>query len=100
MIRSLYYMPGQPIRKDVAPREFPELIQNPEGLLWVDFVSEPPEICLPLLQEFKFHPLAIDDALQEIHVSKVDDWGQYLYIVLHSVILDRTDGVHLDTLEV
>ncbi len=83
MIRSLYYVPGQPIRKDIPPKEFPELIQNPEGLLWVDFVSEPPETCLPILQDFKFHPLAIDDALQEIHVSKVDDWGDYLYIVLN-----------------
>ncbi len=89
MIRSLYYVPGQPIRKDISPKEVPELIQNPEGLLWVDFVSEPPEISLPILQEFKFHPLAIDDALQEIHVSKVDDWGDYLYIVLNYIKTEK-----------
>jgi hypothetical protein len=46
MIRSLYYVPGQPIQKDVAPRDFPELIQNQQGLLWVDFVNEPPETSL------------------------------------------------------
>jgi magnesium transporter len=27
--------------------------------------------------------LAIDDALQETHVPKLDDWGNYLYIVLN-----------------
>jgi magnesium transporter len=83
MIRSLYYVPGQPVQKDLPPGKFPELIQNQEALLWVDFVSEPPETCLPLLQDFKFHPLAIDDALQETHVPKLDDWGDYLYIVLN-----------------
>jgi magnesium transporter len=51
--------------------------------LWVDFVGEPPETCLPILQDFKFHPLAIDDALQETHSPKLDDWGDYLYIVLN-----------------
>jgi len=83
MIRSLYFVPGKSIRKDIPVHEFPKLTQNPEGLLWVDFVSEPPEICLPILQSFGFHPLAIDDALQETHVPKLDDWGDYLYIVLN-----------------
>src|SRR5215510_6121112 len=83
MIRSLYYFPGQPVRKDISPQEFPELIRNRRGLLWVDFTSEPPETCLPILQSFGFHPLAIDDALQETHVPKLDDWGSYLYIALN-----------------
>ena len=89
MIRSLYYFPGNPIRKDIPPHEFPELIRNPHGLLWVDFASEPPEICLPILQCFGFHHLAIDDALQETHVPKLDDWGNYLYIVLNYMNAER-----------
>jgi magnesium transporter len=83
MIRSLYYLPGKPIRKEVPSEEFPKLIRNPRGLLWVDFLSEPPESCLPILQKFDFHPLAIDDALQETHSPKLDDWGDYLYIALN-----------------
>lgn len=83
MIRSLYYAPGKAIRKDITPKEFPKLIRSGEGLLWVDFSGELAETSLPILQSFKFHPLAIDDALQEIHVSKLDDWGKYLYVVLN-----------------
>jgi len=83
MIRSLYVVPGKSIRKDIPVHEFPQLTQNPHGLLWVDFVSEPPEVCLPILQSFGFHPLAIDDALQETHSPKLDDWGEYLYIALN-----------------
>ena len=38
---------------------------------------------MPILQSFNFHHLAIDDALQETHAPKIDDWGDYLYIVLN-----------------
>jgi magnesium transporter len=96
MIRSLYFEPGKPIRKDVPPQQFPRLARNRRSILWVDFVSEPPEICLPILQEFEFHPLAIDDALQETHVPKLDDWGEYLYIVLNYIHVHR-NGDEWDT---
>jgi magnesium transporter len=83
MIRSLYYVPGQPLQKNLPPAEFPDLIKNEQAVLWVDFVSEPPEVCQPILEGFGFHPLAIDDALLETHVPRLDDWGDYLYIVLN-----------------
>ena len=85
MIRSLQYVPGKPIRKDIPPGKFPELIKNQQGLLWVDFVSEPPETCLPILEDFQLHPLAIDEALQETHIPKLDDWGTYLHVVLNDM---------------
>ena len=88
MIRSLYYVPGQPLQKNLPSEKFPELIQNQQAVLWVDFISEPPEICQPILEEFKFHPLAIDDVLQETHVPRLDDWGEYLYIVFNYMNLD------------
>jgi magnesium transporter len=83
MIRSIFFLPGKPTRSDISPAEFPRLIRDRRGLLWVDFVSEPSETALPILQSFNFHPLAIDDALQETHAPKIDDWSDYLYIVLN-----------------
>ena len=85
MIRSLFFEPGKPIRKNIPPQEFQDLIGRGRGILWVDFESEPPETCLPILQGFGFHPLAIDDALQETHIPKLDDWDDYLYIVLNYI---------------
>ena len=83
MIRTLFSERGKDIRKDIPSQEFPKLIRNRRGLLWVDFEAEPSEVCQPILQSFGFHPLAIDDALQETHVPKLDDWDDYLYIVLN-----------------
>jgi magnesium transporter len=102
MIRSLYRTQDRNIRTDLKPDEFAAALQDANGLLWVDFVGTPPEGDAPiLLDTFGFHPLAVDDALQESHVPKVDDWGQYLYIALHAVVFDVNpeDGEHIDTLE-
>jgi magnesium transporter len=48
------------------------------------------------LQGFGFHPLAIDDALQETHAPKLDDWGNYLYIVLNYLGIQE-NGYQWDT---
>lgn len=89
MIRSLYSRPDGSLRSDLDPGEFSDIIVSGEGTLWVDFQGNPPEVDEPVLRDvFNFHPLAIDDALQESHVPKVDDWGKYLYIVVHSVTFD------------
>jgi magnesium transporter len=100
MIRSLFFSSKGSLQTGLDEREFSTALGDPEGVLWVDFEATPPESDEPLLRQvFGFHPLAIDDALQESHVPKVDDWGDYLYIVLHSVTFDKIDGGQLDTLE-
>jgi magnesium transporter len=93
MIRSLYYKPGQAIRTNIPPTEFPRLIRNRKGTLWVDFIGEPVEFAEPILRSFGFHPLAIDDALQETHTPKVDDWGDYVYIVLSTLNYRQEGGM-------
>lgn len=69
MIRSVYYAPEGRMRTDLAREEIVAALQQAAGLLWVDLVDESPENCRPLLEEtFGFHPLAVDDALDETHV--------------------------------
>jgi magnesium transporter len=101
MIRSIYRTGDGQRHMDVDPGEYAAALKDNEGLLWVDLESEPPEVCEPLLRDtFHFHPLAIDDALQESHIPKVDDWGEYLYLVLHGVVFNRDhDSDPIDTLE-
>jgi magnesium transporter len=93
MVRSLYRAPDGQVRTDLRPHEFNTALQDAESLLWVDLGDEPADLCEPILREiFGFHPLAVEDALQESHVPKVDDWGEYLYIVLHAVTFAPSDG--------
>jgi len=99
MIRSLYRAQDGQMNTDLRPDAYGTALQDPNGLLWVDLDNEPAEVCEPILSKtFGFHPLAVDDALEESHSPKVDDWGEYLYLVLHAVALDKGKG-RLDTLE-
>lgn len=100
MIRSLFYLAETGIQTDLKVAEFPHILKSKKGFLWVDFEGTPPETDEPILHEiFGFHPLAIDDALQESHVPKLDDWIGYLYIVLHAVVFDQNAEDCVDTRE-
>lgn len=97
MINTFYYSPGNELRSDIQPKEFASLLQHPDSLLWVDFSGEPDESCEPILTGiFRFHPLAVDDALEETHTPKVDDWGEYIYIVLNALSPETEDPLKLE----
>jgi len=100
MLRAMYLPATGGLQTGLNKIDIAYALRDPDGLFWVDFESEPPEACAPLLlNTFKFHPLAVDDALVEAHIPKLDDWGEYLYIVLHSPVV-LTEGQGLDTHEV
>lgn len=62
------------------------LLDDPEALIWVDLFGDAVEDSRRVLTDlFDFHPLSVDDALVEIHVPKIDDWGTYLYTSLVAV---------------
>jgi len=100
MIRALYRTQMGHIRTDLRVEEFTTALGDDSGLLWVDLVDEPPDVCAPILRDtFGFHQLAVEDALEESHVPKVDDWGQYIYLVLHALVFDPLNAQPLTTLE-
>lgn len=100
MIRSLYRTKEGSLHTDLPLDEFGAALRDSRGLLWVDFENTPPETDRPILLEtFGFHPLAVDDALEQSHVPKIDDWGEHVYIVMHAVKFDKRDGGSVETLE-
>ena len=100
MIRSICYLPDQELRVDIPAKEYAGILKNPEALLWIDFDNEPDESAESIMTGiFRFHPLAVDDALQETHTPKVDDWSDYVYIVLNAMAFNSEDGLSLNTRE-
>lgn len=100
MIRIMYFPGDETLNLDLTPADLPQALANPNGLIWVDFSGEAPEVCEPILEGvFGFHPLAVDDALSESHVPKLDDWQKYLYVVLDAIQYDRANS-EVDIIEV
>jgi magnesium transporter len=55
--------------------------------LWVDLTQPTPAEGNEILAgTFHFHPLAVEDALSEIHHPKIEAYdGKYLYLILHGI---------------
>jgi len=82
-----------------------EPLRDEKGILWVDIqgVEEHSTRHVEdwLRDVFHFHPLAIEDALKESHIPKVDDWGDYLYVVFHVAKIEpKSDVLELQELDI
>ena len=91
-VRVVYRDSAGQIYLDWPADRISEAVDDAGGTIWVDILdpeASPSGLAEGLLRDvFKFHPLAVEDALKETHIPKVDDWGDYLYIVFHSIEFD------------
>ena len=93
MIRVLHFDRDGRLQDQPDPSSIQGYLEADGNILWVDIQGEEPQTCEPLLRQvFRFDALAVDDALRETHVPKVDDWESYLYIVLHDISYSRSIG--------
>jgi magnesium transporter len=66
------------------------------GMVWMDFDGdEDGQAVASLLAPLGIHPLAVDDMVMDVNRPKVDDYGVYLYLAVHSA---RWDGEGLPSL--
>lgn len=85
---------------DVPIEQLPQLVHSDHGALWVDMQAPSNEEYRLILERiFHFHPLAIEDAINDIHLPKLDDYGTYIYLVFHTVALGE-EPMDIDTEEV
>src|SRR5437660_1429670 len=91
-IRAVVREGSGAIHLDWPVERIPDALADRQGLLWVDIedleASNNQRVEALLRDVFHFHPLAIEDALKDTHIPKVDDWGDYLYLVFHSIDFD------------
>ncbi|WP_250846634.1 magnesium/cobalt transporter CorA [Aquisphaera insulae] len=99
IIRLVYRDGSGEMHLDWTVERIPQALADPSGILWVDLESTTPQDRQDnhagrLLREvFGFHPLAVDDAIDECNLPKVDDWGDYLTLVFHSTSMERRGDV-------
>jgi magnesium transporter len=99
MIRALYRSSKGGFTTDIPVTHWRVALRDAGGILWVDLCGEAPEKLEPLLRDiFKFHPLATEDALLESHVPKIDNWGDYVYVVMQGIVFNA-QTIDLETRE-
>src|SRR6476619_6351954 len=76
----------------VDPEDISEIIKQKDEFVWLD-LQDPHEQDVALLRdEFKFHPLAIEDATRHHERPKVDSYDGYYFLVFYAILYDETNN--------
>jgi magnesium transporter len=62
-------------------------------LTWVDIVQPTKEATNYLNGRYNFHPMDLEDALSLRQLSKVEEYPQYLFVILHLPVYDKKTRV-------
>jgi magnesium transporter len=86
---SYYRCQGGRIEHPTAfrPEDF---LDHPDATHWIDLEDPTIEEAGILETPFRFHPLAIEDCIAEVHHPKVDDYQDYIFAIVHGIRFQGT----------
>lgn len=87
MIRC-WHAEGTQVRP-VPVEEGVRLALSGPGAVWLDMDAEPGAAVGAALAPLGIHPLAIEDMVVDVNRPKVDSYGGYVYVVVHSARWDE-----------
>ncbi len=92
MIHSFVFSEGRLVGRDLEIEAL-RLVRADKGLvLWVDLDNPTDEEVKTVLEGvFQFHPLAIEDCVTPSSLPKVEDYEDYLFMVMHAVDFTRSE---------
>jgi magnesium transporter len=73
------------------------LLSDKDSVTWIDFYKPTDKEISFLTDVFKFHPLAVEDCLSTAQNPKIDDYGEYLYVVIHGINAEALKRDELET---
>lgn len=92
MITTLVYRDNRFVAHNPPADTLATLRAEPNVMLWVDLAAPTDEeIKLVLETAFAFHPLAIEDCVVDSPFPKLEEFEDYLYLVMHAVDYSRAD---------
>lgn len=85
MITSFYCKKGGEVETDLSRARLLSARGEKGGLLWVDLEGPNEFESDSLVEIFNFHPLAIEDCMTDQSQPKLDDYEEYLFMVVHAI---------------
>lgn len=84
--KAYYLNTGGALKKDMSESEVRAAFESREGLLWVNIDGITEDDGQFMARTFGFHHLAIEDCVSShVHPPKIDDFGDYLFIIVHGI---------------
>ena len=87
LINCVAYQNGRKLA-DIARSEISEYVKRPDCFVWVALYEPDPGELEAMQAEFGLHELAVDDAQTGHQRPKIEEYGNSLFVVLHTVELE------------
>ncbi len=85
-IKAYYLTPDGSLQRDLSREQIIGAYETKKGLLWVDVSETTEEDGQFLERELYLHHLAVEDCVSfDIHPPKIDNFDDYLFIVVHGI---------------
>jgi len=96
------YEPSGRIKQYLSREEIARALASEEGTLWVDVDTRDADQVSMLKDVFNFHPLAIEEAVKPESRVKVEEFDQYLFLIIRTVAFREVtdDPYDLDTVNI
>jgi magnesium transporter len=91
-ISTRAYRGGTLIGEDFPLAEVSEYLEDPDVLVWVDFLRPDKMDLDELASELGLHELAVEDALSEHQRPKVDYYDSHLFLSCHALKIHVEEG--------
>jgi len=76
------------------PAELHDLRSRTDGFLWLDIPEWSEKAERLLADDFRFHPIAIENSRDRNHVPRVHAYPDHLFIVIHAPEIGKSGHVH------
>jgi magnesium transporter len=93
MLKAIYARPGERPVETTSEAEIAKYYKEGHGALWVDLESPSDDERGILERVFGFHKLAIENCFAQSNHPRIDDYGDYFYLVVHGVAAMRGSTV-------
>jgi len=87
LINCVAYERGRKLA-DIAVHEISQYIARPDCFVWVALADPTEQELLVMQEEFGLHELAIEDTLSGHQRPKVEEYGDTVFVVMHTVEVD------------
>ncbi|HUX23236.1 MAG TPA: magnesium/cobalt transporter CorA [Burkholderiales bacterium] len=78
---------------DIEKKDISQYVRRPECLVWVAMFEPSPDELSEMQQEFDLHALAVEDAHHGHQRPKIEEYGDSLFAVLHTVEVEEGEIV-------
>ncbi len=77
-----------------------DALHDPQSTVWVDVEGESAESLAALAGQFDLHPVTLEDFVNRNQRPKIEEFEQYVFVVIHALRPIRDDELETDELHV